>query len=97
MSQRSPGVENLREMKNIRKRAGINNELLWLRVDIVALQKTWLSDWEPFVRENTLLCRGKAEDEIRGYGIGFDLKNSLSMVDILNKISLGNDRSERIY
>ena len=56
----------------------INNELCRLQVDIIALQETRLPE-SGIIRERdySFLWQGKAADETREHGVGFEIKNNL--------------------
>ena len=83
---------DLEHIDDARKTAVINNELLRLQVDIAALQETRLADTGTIKEKDyTFFWRGKAADEIREYGVGFAVKNSM-----LGKIVPCEEGTERI-
>ena len=89
----TPGIsEDLRTIKDSRKTAVINNELLRLQIDIAGLQETRLAD-SGRLREKdyTFFWQGKKVDETREYGVGFAVRNTL-----LPMIEPSENGSERI-
>ena len=84
--------DDLRSIDDLRKTAVINNELLRLNVDIVALQETRLAEAASLrEKDYTFFWQGKPKDEKREHGVGFAVKNSL-----LNMIEAPSKGSERI-
>ena len=83
--------DDLRSIDDLRKTAIINNELLRLNVDIVALQETRLAEAASLrEKDYTFFWQGKPKDEKREHGVGFAVKNSL-----LNMIEAPSKGSER--
>ena len=75
----TPGLsDNLQKISDAQKAALISNELCRLRVDIIALQETRLTEsgiiWE---RDYSFFWQAKAADETRVHGVGFAIKNNL--------------------
>ena len=84
--------DNLGQINDLRKTAVINNELLRLDVDIVALQETRLAEAASLREKDfTFFWHGKSMDERREYGVGFAVRNSL-----LKMIDPPSNGSERI-
>jgi len=87
------GLSNdIQAISDIRKTAVINNELLCLRIDIAGLQETRLVE-SGCLKETdyTFFWHGKKEEEVREYGVGFAVRNSL-----LDKVQLGDTGTERL-
>ena len=63
-----------------KKLQAINNELCRLQVDIIALQETRFPE-SGIIRERdySFFWQGKAADETREHGVGFAIKNNLSV------------------
>ena len=88
-----PGLSNdILTISDIRKTAVINNELLRLQIDIGGLQETRLAE-SGCLKESdyTFFWHGKKEEEVREYGVGFAVRNSL-----LDKVLLDNTGTERL-
>ena len=84
--------DNLGQINDLRKTAVINNELLRLDVDIVALQETRLAEAASLREKDfTFFWHGKSMDERREYGVDFAVRNSL-----LKMIDPPSNGSERI-
>ena len=74
------------------ERADINNELLRLRIDIAGLQETRPAETGCLKESDyTFFWHGKKEEEVREYGVGFAVRNSL-----LDKVQLGDNGTERL-
>ena len=89
----TPGLSNdILTISDIRKTAVINNELLRLQIDIAGLQETRLAE-SGCLKESdyTFFLHGKKEEEVRKYGVGFAVRNSL-----LDKVLLDNTGTERL-
>lgn len=87
------GLSNdIQVISDIRKTAVINNELLRLRIDIAGLQETRLAE-SGCLKESdyTFFWHGKKEEEVREYGVGFVVRNSL-----LDKVQLGDTGTKRL-
>lgn len=89
----TPGLnENLQDISDTRKTAIINNELLRLQVDIVTLQETRLAGSGTLKEKDyTFFWQGKPAEDLREYGVGFAVRNSL-----LKSVEPGNNGSERL-
>ena len=89
----TPGLSNdIQTISEIRKTAVINNELLRLRIDIAGLQETQLAESGCLNESDcTFFWHGKKEEEVREYGVGFAVRNSL-----LDKVQLDNTGTERL-
>ena len=75
----TPGLsDDLQDISDARKTSVINDELARLQVDIATLQETRLPD-SGTLREKdfTFFWQGKSADDIREYGVGFAVRNSL--------------------
>jgi len=83
---------DLQTICDARKTAIINNELLRLQIDIAALQETRLAE-SGCLKESdyTFFWHGKKEEDVREYGVGFAVRNSL-----LDKVQLGSTGTERL-
>ncbi len=68
--------KDLQSTNDVRKTAIINNELLRLWMDIVALQKTRLAD-SGTIKEFTFFWHGKSAVDCREHGVGFAIRNTL--------------------
>ena len=93
MRTMTSGLSNdIQAICDIRKTAVINNELLRLRIDIAGLQETRLAE-SGCLKESdyTFFWHGKKEEEVREYGVGFAVRNSL-----LDKVQLGDTGTERL-
>ena len=79
--------DDLHSIDDPRKTAVINNELLRLNVDIVALQETRLAEAASLrEKDYTFFWQGKPKDEKREHGVGFAVKNSLlNMIEAPSK------------
>ena len=89
----TPGLSNdILTISDIRKTAVINNELLRLQIDIAGLQETRIAE-SGCLKESdyTFFWYGKKEEEVREYGVGFAVRNSL-----LDKVLLDNTGTERL-
>ena len=77
----TPGFsDDLEEVNGARKTAVIDSELSRLQMDVVALQETRLPETGS-VRERdfTLFWQGKPSDEVKEQGVGFAVRNRLSI------------------
>ena len=83
----TPGLSNdILTISDIRKTAVINNELLRLQIDVAGLQETRLAESGCLEESDyTFFWHGKKEEEVREYGVGFAVRNSL-----LDKVLLDN-------
>lgn len=68
---------DLMDTSDARESAVINNELLRLNVDIAALHETSISETGALRDKDYTNWCGKAADEAREHGVGFDVKISL--------------------
>ena len=85
-------ADDLRDIKDARKTAVINDELKRLEVDIASLQETRLADSGTLKEKDyTFFWHGKGPDEPRIHGVGFAVRNSL-----LRMVELGTGGSERL-
>ena len=83
--------DDLRSMDDLRKTAVINNELMRLGVDIVALQETRLPQTGSLREKDfTFYWHGKPVDERREHGVGFAVKNSL--LKTIEPPTMGSER-----
>ena len=89
----TPGLsEDNQRVSDVRKTLVINNELGRLQVDIAALQETRLADTGKLrEKDYTFFWQGKSVDQVREYGVGFAVKNSL-----LAMIEPGHNGNERL-
>ena len=90
----TPGLSNdILTISDIRKTAVINNELLRFQIDIAGLQETRLTE-SGCLKESdyTFFWHGKKEEEVREYGFGFAVRNSL-----LDKVLLDNTGTEHVF
>ena len=72
------GLDDLQNISDMRKTAVINNELLRVRVDIAALQKTCLADSGSLKEKDyTFFWEGKSFEHHREHGVGFAVRNTL--------------------
>ena len=73
-----PGfMSDLSNLDDVRKTAAIDNKLMRLKVDIATLQEMRLVN-SSFVKEqHDTFRQGKLEQETRGHGVGFAVRNHL--------------------
>ena len=74
-----PGATNdLQQLDDARKTAGIDRELQRLSIDIACFQETRLPDSGSIKEANyTFFWQGRPTDEPRQHGVGFAVKNTL--------------------
>ena len=83
---------SLQDIKDSRKTAAINYELIRLNVDIATLQETRLADFGTLkVKDYTFFWQGKRFVEPREHGVGFAVRNSM-----LRMVETGSGGSERL-
>ena len=74
-----PGLSvDLQLMDDSRKTAIINKELARLNIDVACLQESRLADSGLLMeRDYTFFWQGPSQDQLRQYGVGFAVRNSL--------------------
>ena len=87
------GLSNATDsISDIRKTAAINNELLWLQVDIAALQEVQLAESGSLEESDyTFFWQGKKEEEQKQHSVGFAVRNTL-----FEKVQLSHQATERL-
>ena len=72
------GLDDLKNISDVRKTAVINDELLRLKIDIAALQETRLADSGRLKEKDyTFFWKGKSTEHRREHGVGFAVRNTL--------------------
>lgn len=88
----TPGLYDLQVIRDARKTAVINDELLRLQVDIAALQEAHLADSGTLKEKDyTFFWQGKSAEDHGEHGVGFAIRNTL-----LKMVEPGDRESEHL-